>query len=65
MAAARFLCARSRGRAHARRALVEHVDGGGVRLQLVNSYPLRAKSLVIQGRAFGEHTFTRVADPGG
>ncbi len=45
-------------------ALVEGVGPGGVRLRLVNADPLRAKRVVVQGGAFGEHLLTRVAEAG-
>ena len=39
-------------------ALVHNIDASGIRLILVNLSPLAARSLVIQGGAFGEHRFT-------
>lgn len=43
-------------------ALVEGGEGGSVRLQLVNSDPVHARCLLIQGGAFGEHTIAEARD---
>lgn len=43
-------------------ALVEGVDAAGIRLQLVNTDPLHARAVVVQGGAFGEHALEGAAD---
>ena len=43
-------------------ALVESVSAGTLRVPLVNADPLRSRTLVVQGGAFGEHALARATD---
>jgi hypothetical protein len=42
-------------------ALVSALDANSTTVELVNSSPLHARTLVVQAGAFGEHDFTRVS----
>ena len=54
--------ARRPGLPHDVGALVHTLDADGMTLTLVNSSPLHERRVVLQAGAFGEHTFTEVAD---